>query len=530
MNRFLFFLTIAVVGYFGFRMGEGTFVLDLKQKVFSKMDIHPELEFPCTKRCSFTFVVYASNQALWCERSLKSIFMQDYEPYRVIVVDDASTDETYETINNYILNAAQSDRVLLIRNDTRLGFSASLYRAIENCPDREIVIPLEAKDWLVEEGILTRLNEAFQNPDVWMARSHSLLYPEYKMEETQGLTAFYAALFKQVPLEDFFSKKNYLFSMDKLSSGRVKYFSDPFVFSNEAGFGSERKCLPQQSLTSFQPLTQFPHTEIHSDLTDLLIFSQDSPLALYSLLESVVRYVSGFSQISVMYWGCDERYEKGYQELQFTFPKVQWLSSNKKDFKPFLLKTLAASPAKYILFAVDDLVVKDFVDLTTCMHLMQRTNAYGFYLQLGENITHCSTKDQDQAVPPAFSIGQNAFAWDHRRGKNDWNIPNTLDMALYRKTDIQSALKRLSYTHFDQLESIWSQEFPKQSIGLFFEKSKIVSLPLKQAHFANESSNCMTAQEMLAKWDEGLKMDIHPLFQIDNVSLSIDYVPDFIQR
>ena len=133
VNKFFLLLAVAVVGYFGFRMGEGTFALDLKKESARNEAIHPELEFPCTKNDSFVFVVYASNQALWCERSLQSIFMQDYEPYRVIVIDDASTDETYETVKKYILNTAQEERVLLIRNEAHLGFCASLYRAIENC-------------------------------------------------------------------------------------------------------------------------------------------------------------------------------------------------------------------------------------------------------------------------------------------------------------------------------------------------------------------------------------------------------------
>ena len=530
MNKFFLLLAVAVVGYFGFRMGEGTFALDLKKESARNEAIHPELEFPCTKNDSFVFVVYASNQALWCERSLQSIFMQDYEPYRVIVIDDASTDETYETVKKYILNTAQEERVLLIRNEAHLGFCASLYRAIENCLDREIVIPLEAKDWLAEEGVLARLNAAFQNPDVWMARSHSLLYPDFELEERGGLTAFYAALFKKVPLEDFFSngapflaKEACFFSIDKLSGGRVKFFSEPFVFSNEAGFGADRKAIScGPFFTSCQPLARFPHEEIHSDLTDLLIFSQDSPLALYALLESVERYVSGLARISVLYQASNEQYEKKYQELKSSFVNVHWIgeASVKKDFKSLLLTALADSPAKYILFAVDNLVVKDFVDLTACMHLMQRTDAYGFYLALGANITQSALADQAPFFLPALSIGQKA-----------WSAPRPLDMALYRKADILQTLKRLKYTHFDQLASIWSRSLPDRSVGLFFEKSKVVGLPLKTAQLAEASFvNFMTAEEMLTKWDEGLKMDIDPLFQIGNVSPLIDYIPDFIQR
>ena len=88
--------------------------------------IHPEKDFPVCEHKSFVFVVYAYNDVLWCERTLQSIFEQDYDHYRVIVVDDGSVDQTREKAKEFILKNKQDEKVILIRNEERVGAVACL--------------------------------------------------------------------------------------------------------------------------------------------------------------------------------------------------------------------------------------------------------------------------------------------------------------------------------------------------------------------------------------------------------------------
>ncbi len=37
-------------------------------------NIHPEKNYPVAEHKSFVVVIYASNQAFWCERTLRSVF------------------------------------------------------------------------------------------------------------------------------------------------------------------------------------------------------------------------------------------------------------------------------------------------------------------------------------------------------------------------------------------------------------------------------------------------------------------------
>ncbi len=539
MNKFFFFLLSLCALYVGFQTGEGTF--QKKEKREAKQ-FHPEREYPLREHKLFTFVVYASNQAAWCERSLESIFAQDDEAYRVIFIDDASTDETYKTAQQFVMSAAQDSRVILMRNETKLGFCASLYQAMEHCSDREVVIPLEAKDWLSQERVLFRLNAAFQNPDVWIAESSAMAYPQFQIDGAEGLFAFYAALLKRTPVGDLFfegrpahAKEACFLSLRNLAEGRIRQFSDPFLFVNQAGFSPSTK---QKDVVSFlstsEPLSEFPQPIAPSKKPDMLVFSYDRPLQLYALLESIRQYMSGLSKLSIIYRASDERYAKAYEELQMAFPSINWLkqSSNPhKDFKPLVLQALKDFSSPYVLFAVDDIVVKDFVDLSSCIDAMEKTNAYGFYLRLGAHVKHCYMIDQPQAIPPHLSLGDKMFAWDFSSAQHDWAFAHTLDMTIYRKADVEAAFRRLNYKHPNRLEQSWAQNQPKRAIGLCFEQSKIVNLPLNMVNLSDcRQSHFMTTEELLVKWNEGMKMSIDPLFRVENVSPHIDYTPEFVRR
>lgn len=126
---------------------------------------------------------------------------------------------------------------------------------------------------------------------------------------------------------------------------------------------------------------------------DILLFSFDRPLQLYACLESIERYFTGVRRLSVIYRTSHDGYLKGYQQVKERFPQVTFIKQSedhpKKEFKSLVLKSIFDSPSQYILFGVDDIIVKDFVDFKFCMEMMERTKAYGFYLRFGKNISFC---------------------------------------------------------------------------------------------------------------------------------------------
>lgn len=502
-------------------------------------EVHPEKEFPVSEHKSFVIVVYAHNEALWCERALRSIFEQDYDHYRVIVIDDASIDQTHERAKEFILKNNQDEKVILIRNQERLGPVACLYRAIDSCLDREIVLPLDAKDWLSSPIALNRLNIAYQNPDVWLSIGKTIHYPSYEINRDER-ASFYAGLFKELKLEDLYQNGKFSNSIEAyqnpiidLSGGRIKLLEDPITFSNEAVFKKGYEC--KNRIKKYQPLREFPKKNVVRG-ADILVFSFDRPLQLYACLESIQRYLTGFQTLSVLYRASNEGFNDGYKKVMDAFPKVRFVAQSMKDpkhdFKPKLNKLVFDSPSEYILFAVDDIIVKDFCDLRYCMEQMEKTGAYGFYLRMGRHITYCYQFDRAQSLPKSHPLSNELYAWDFRSGEYDWGFANSLDMTLFRKEEIRKPFEELKYKTPNSLEYNWTANFkPPRSLGLYFEVSKIVNIPMNiVGRTGNPHMNYLNPDELLAKFNQGLKVDIEPLYKIENQSPHLDYIPDFIMR
>ncbi len=261
VNPFRIFLLLLILA-----AAAGGYFMGKKHAPASIAEAEAAESFPLTEYKSFAIVVYACNQESWCQRTLRSIFEQDYDHYRIVFIDDASNDGTYEKARDFIVESNEERRVILIRNETRLGPVGSLYRAVDGCLDREIAIPLDAKDWLAHPSVLSRVNDLYQNPDVWLASGQAVRYPSYSIVESADSDApcsFYSGLMKQIRFEDLCkegrfaaAKKSYLIPLRQLAGRRIAYLAKPLAFFNAAA------CLKEADATvpiaSYSPLTEFP--------------------------------------------------------------------------------------------------------------------------------------------------------------------------------------------------------------------------------------------------------------------------------
>jgi len=225
MAKVFFGIAVACCGFVGFGIGSDLLRKDPGPAVIASLDKHtPVAEFK-----PFTVVLYAHNDSAWCERALTSLFAQDYDHYRLIVIDDGSHDNTLEAIKTFILERHREQRATLIKNEQYLGYTASLARALEPCLPKEIVVPLRARNWLSQPNVLSRLNEAFQAPDIWALRAQACKYPSYEVNP-HGMLCFYSALFKAVPAHSMNVYETALFD---LSGTHIRQLDEPISFANE---------------------------------------------------------------------------------------------------------------------------------------------------------------------------------------------------------------------------------------------------------------------------------------------------------
>jgi len=267
---------------------------------------------------------------------------------------------------------------------------------------------------------------------------------------------------------------------------------------------------------------------------DLIVFSFNRPLQLYSFLESVYKYTSNLSKISVLYRSENEKYESAYQEVQQLFPEVFFIRQGKRpkvDFKPLLLQCFNSS-SEYIVFGVDDIIVKDYIDFDECISVMKKIDAHGFFLRLGKNITRVYNGGYKVQQPKLYSVKKDIFRFTIKKGVKYWGYPNNVDMTIYKKSVIEKFFKSESYTSPNKLEAKWSSKSVKNRIGLCFETSKILNIPLNivQRDFSNKHEDSFSPKKLLDLWNNRLKLDIDFCFQMNNESPHVGLIPLFIER
>ena len=217
MKQFFIIIFLGGVGFLGFWTGSS----GIHRKGLTKEIIQT---IPVFKKHPFVVVVYGKDDSMWCEKTLRSIFEQEYENYRLIFIDDGSMDDTFERVHHFVEETRQEDRTILIQNAIPMGYSASIKRAAEQCFDQEIIFPLSARDWISHPNVLASLNQVFQKKGLGSLLTCSIQYPDYSIHFSEDGVGF-ASLFRNLD-----PKHSYLKALNKAK--KQETVLDPVVFHN----------------------------------------------------------------------------------------------------------------------------------------------------------------------------------------------------------------------------------------------------------------------------------------------------------
>lgn len=280
-------------------------------------------------------------------------------------------------------------------------------------------------------------------------------------------------------------------------------------------------------------------TELHLNQSiqtvDLIVFSYDRPLQLYAFLESVEHYITGLESVTVIYRTSNQEFTQAYGLVQQAFNHVLFKQeSSERDFKNLLIASFMSGQSPYILFAVDDMIAKNSADLTLCTRLLEQTQAYGFFLRLGTNLSYCYPLSCEQPVPPLTHVSSSVYCWKFKEGTCDWNYPNTVDMTIYRKKDILAAVEKLNYHNPNTFDVAWSKiaHAVVARQGLCFADSIIINIPMNrvQHEHNNRYEHTWTSAQLLTLFKSNLKIDISQFDGIKNNACHMPYEVSFVQR
>lgn len=106
-----------------------------------------------------TVVIPFYNPGKYLVKSVSSVFQQGYRDWRLILVDDGSTDKSHRLIGEYL----KDKRVIKIKVSKNLGQAKSLNLglALVTTP---FLLQLDADDWLAPDALNILVNEAGKHP------------------------------------------------------------------------------------------------------------------------------------------------------------------------------------------------------------------------------------------------------------------------------------------------------------------------------------------------------------------------------
>lgn len=104
-----------------------------------------------------SIICLAYNHEKFVVETLNSVVQQSYQPIELIIVDDSSTDQTKNVINNWLLSHPE---VQFIANEKNIGNTKSFNNALKLVKG-DYLIDLAADDLLLPNGVQNQIN-AFQ--------------------------------------------------------------------------------------------------------------------------------------------------------------------------------------------------------------------------------------------------------------------------------------------------------------------------------------------------------------------------------
>ncbi len=121
---------------------------------------------------SFKILTPAYNCVNEIEQTLFSVIGQSYKNWEMTVIDDLSTDDTASFVEEFAEKHQVAHKIKVIRRKEKHGEVRNTLVEVAKLSDEDIVVRLDAGDWITDLGCLEILNSIYQEYDpavVWTA-------------------------------------------------------------------------------------------------------------------------------------------------------------------------------------------------------------------------------------------------------------------------------------------------------------------------------------------------------------------------
>ena len=457
-------------------------------------------------------VITSFNNSQWYKANLTSVFDQEYTNYRVIYLDDCSTDGTPVLVKKFIKAQGQQKRVTFIENKQWVSQMANHYRAVQLCDDKEIVVHVDGDDWLAHKQVLQKVNELYCKADVWCTYGQFKYWPtdqlglaaqlspdiisglQYRQAPwvLAHLRTFYAWLFKKIKLQDLLFAGDFkssapapdslfMYPLVEMAGPHAHCVLDVLYIYNlknplsQFVLNADKQYIVDTTVRSWQKYTSLGRSQVGSisaytnKTADLIMLSDSDPQGLAAVIKSSM-HVKGIKNRLALCHIRNTRLRHDYMRVRQAFPACMFVfyDHTKGPFKHVFEDILAFRAGDYIVLATDNYTIPASFDITKSIELLEMTQAEGFYCNLSEKNSH-------QGLGVHVDLYHQESAWQFRYARGIWREPYSLQGVLYRKKDISKLLRFCVYQTKaeleDQLRMINNDDNKiGRKIGLFYKR------------------------------------------------------------
>lgn len=490
----------------------------------------------CMTRCVFDYdyveeqpiivIIPSYNNELLYKGNLDSVFAQDYKNFKVIYINDASTDKTGQCVDDYVRACGMSDKVTIIHNSYNRKALMNIYQAVHRCPDNALIIILDGDDKFAHEYVLKKFNRMHADGTTWLSYAQYINWPPwaavcnkipiigYAAQTPQeivatknyrwcyqwfwsGLRGFNAWFFKCVKLESLFLDTPpylgkllpimydaaILWPMMELGGAHTRFIPDILLTRNMTplnDFHSSADEVKKAVRRVLRTQKVYPTLESPCDRATLhgrcanhgvtaLIFSDNNPYDAARTLELLMNTCSGITSWCVVYSALTRCAHNRYALLASEYPEVTFLAEDQTDSISERLKVYLVSRNEQHLFITDDQqsCVRS-LHLSACVDQLERTYAYAFYFGIGID-DFAAQPDQPIALRACEQLDGDLYAWQFKCWQPYTWKQHALTQTLYRKSDLITVLQKKDTFMLKSLIASWQNVVvPQEKIGLFF--------------------------------------------------------------
>jgi len=237
----------------------------------------------------FILISTVYNKEKWIGFNVNSIKQQSYKNFIAAYAYDKSNDNTLDELYKYIGDDSKFMINFNRDQDSQISNFIDCYRRLKELNlinSEDIIVEVDADDWLLHPFVFDYLNQAYQDPNVWMTYGH---YIEYPSGNTGGHFHMHLSNennIREIPFAYSHLKTYKAWLFDKVPK---EYLIDPRTGKYWKTTADFAMCMPMVEMAGYDRIVRFDQPVYVYNTSDDLGSESKTNLAAQKEAERLIR-------------------------------------------------------------------------------------------------------------------------------------------------------------------------------------------------------------------------------------------------